>query len=752
MLSPDPAVRAQAVTRLDASFYHGKYYLYFGVVPAVFFFLPYIALTGQDPGENIAVLVMVAAGFLLYWRTYREAERRYFPGLSAWVRGCLLLLLAFGAVTPILLMASGFYEIPIAGGFLCLAALWLSLFHAWHSERRTGLWLGLASAAAGLAVGCRPTCLLALPVVALAAAGLIRQRPAGARLRLAAAAVLPVGLIGLALMAYNYARFDSPFEFGLHYQVNEMIASGVPLSRPEYLWANLRWYYLRPPALSPYFPYVFPMNAQVRPGRYYGSETIQGQLLISVMLMLCGAWLLRLRATGKRLPEILRNFLLLLLAAFLCLFLGVAFFGFRADRYMVDFQGTLILFLALAGASCAHRDGARRGARGWRTAFSLLAAGAALFNVLSSFQLLNHLELFRPKTYRFLAYYGNYPAELLTKLGLLRYGPIRFDVTFAAVTRPTIQPLLSTGVPYATDVLYAIQHPQGLVQFVISHRGYREYRSRLIPIQLGRPYPVEADLGTLYPPVLSPHFRAWTAPEIESLKTRALVRFAGEAVIHEKSQFFDSPPNWVFLGKNPAGLDPPFNGRISGVRRLPPDQPGARPEGAEPGVWRLEFSLPLTLPQRGHPILGSGTQGHGNLLLMQVTPSGALRFSLDEWGLGLSQSAPLAVSPGLHRLEIYAGPQVAAQAFPASWQLDSAAVARLKSLLRIWLDGALVWSAPISINLNSYDEVSIGSNPQGFSTADAYFLGSLDNFPYSSGEMQEFIARNLRPDATGGRP
>ena len=228
LLSADLNVRRQANYRLDASLYHGKYYLYFGVVPAVFLYLPYIWLTGQDPGENIVVLVMVAAGFLLSWRLYREAQRRYFPALSPWLQAALLLLLAFGAITPILLMASGFYEIPIAGGYLCMAGLWLSLFLAWHSDRHAVRWLALAGMAAGLAVGCRPTCLLALPPLALALAWQVRRRPPGRRVALAAAAIAPLTLIGAALLAYNYGRFENPFEFGFHYQVNAMVAAGCP--------------------------------------------------------------------------------------------------------------------------------------------------------------------------------------------------------------------------------------------------------------------------------------------------------------------------------------------------------------------------------------------------------------------------------------------------------------------------------------------------------------------------------------------
>ena len=660
-------------------------------------------------------------------------------------------MLAFGAVTPVLLAVGTAYEVAIAGAYLCLAAVWLGLFRAWHSERHAAAWLAVVSTAAGLAVGCRPDCAFVLPPLAVVVAWQIGRAPRGSRLRQLAAAALPVGIVGLALMAYNYARFESPFEFGFNLQNNGRVASGAPTARLDYFWENLRCYYLRPPVLSPYFPYFFPMNAKIEPPRYYGNETIEGQLIVSLLLGFTAVWLWKLRRAWAALPDPARAFPLLLAAASACVFLSMAFFGFRADRYMTDFQGPLILFLALAGGFCAAWNGA--GAHGWRLGFGLLAGAAALFNVLIGFQIQDHLELFRPATYRFLSYYGNYPAELLTRAGLLRYGPIRFTFVLAPVSKSTVEPLLATGVPYYSDVLYVVQQPQGLAQFMIQHENHYEIHSGLIPVEVGHPYEVEADLGSLYPPVLDPYFRHWREPDVETLKTRALVRLNGETVIHQKLPFYDSPPNWVLLGKNPAGIDPPFPGQILEKHRRAPTGPGSRPGLTENGVWRLQFGLPLAFPEVGHPILGSGTSQHGNLLLMQATTAGKITFGFDQWNVSMAHSPetfPLA--PGSHILEIFVGPQVARQPQPASWHLDSRAVLRSKNLLRVWLDGRLAWTTEVTANLDSYGDVALGTNPQGFSTADSYFLGSLDNFPYSPGEMRQFVEKNLQLLLPGEKP
>jgi hypothetical protein len=762
-LNPDPVIRRQAAIEADASLYHGRYYLYFGVVPAALLLLPYRLATGQDLSENAACLCLVLMGFLFYAKIYAQARRRYFPALSWPLRAASVFLLALGTGTPSLLILSGRYEIAIAGGYAAMAGAWLAFYRALHSERRAATWLGVAGAAFGLAVGCRPTYLLMVP--ALAVGTLLFLRLGGpvnsgrAGLRLIAAAVLPAALIGLLLAGYNYARFGNPLEFGFSYQPNnsDLLAIGQSTSaaRIAFFWPNLKGYYLQWPTLSPYFPYIFPLNFKNPPPGYVGGEASHGQWPTSLLLLCCALGALSFCRKPAPIPGRLAALLVALAAGFAGMFAGLACFSTITNRYLVDFQGSLALLLAIAGGYAAvAAPWGRHPLRTWRICFGILATATGLFSLLASLQLADRFEQTRPRTFGFLAHYGNYPAGLLAKWGWLRSGPARFSLTFAPVARPTMRPVLATGVPGYTDVLYVIQHPQGLAQFMILHEGHGEFRSALIPIALGRAYPMVVEMGSLYPPADSPFFAGWPAGEVETLKTRARVEFAGQTVIHQKAPFYDSPPNWVSRGENPAGPGLPFTGAITSWRRLPPPSPAAAGSSpADLGAWRLQVKWPLSSPQIGHPLLGSGTREHGNLLLMQATPDGRLRFSLDEWNHAFLQSPALAAPvSGLHTIEIFAGPQVARQALPADWHLSAADVQAVRFLLRVWLDGQPIWTAQVDANLETYAEVSLGANPQGFSTADSYFLGSLANLPYSASEMQKFIETNVRRPAEGKAP
>jgi len=748
--SPDPNERRVASSLLDASVYHGHYYLYFGVVPAVFVFLPYHLLTGADISESAVVVLFVAMGFLTYWWIYADARRRYFQNTTAAQYCASLALFAFGSATPALITASvitaaGFYEIAVAGGYLCHALTWLGIFRAWHSKKHAGGWIGFSSLAGALAVGCRPNYVLVLPVIAIAAWVLIRRGEPP--IRLSVWAVLPAAAVGLLLAAYNYGRFGSPFEFGLNYQIDEMVRARFPHFSPSFFWSNLQWYFLRPPALGAYFPYVFPMNAALRPPGYYGYEPIHGQLPITILAALVLIWsLVRLRRAG---PDMIVRILLgLLAAAFAAMYLVMGFYGNRAERYIVDYQSPLVLLIAVAAGCCASRETASRGLRPglWRAAFILVSLVAALANVLASLQLNNHFENARPEAWRFLSYYGDYPSAILERLGLVHIGPVKFRFTLPPLKGDTsTEPLFSTGTPGYTDVLYVTQLRGNLARFSLEHLGNGRVNSPFVTAVPGREYEMEVDFGSLYPPREHPWFRNRSDDDIEILKTTALVKFDGKAVIHQRVRFFDSPPGWTFYGANPAGIDAPFRGRILGHTLLPPREPESlRDPANESGLWRLAVTFPFGSPHSEQPVLGSGTARHGNMLVLHTLEDHSIQFGLDQWGAPFSLSPRIPVrGDGVHDLEIFVGAQAARAKFPQEWHLDRGSVENSSSILRIWLDGRPVWTLRISSNRDSYGSVSIGSNPQRFSSAQPYYFGSIEPEGLSPEELRASIVRNV---------
>jgi tetratricopeptide (TPR) repeat protein len=343
---------------IDLSYYRGHLYAYFGVTPAVILFWPYRALTGAWLHQAWAVLAFCILGYFVSVGLAAAAWRRYFPGTGPWAAAAVALLLGSASTLPVFLVRPGLYEVSISCAYaltmLCLAALW----NSWHRERGRALWLAAASLAYGLAVGARPSLLFGGVILLAPAAASLRNASAGPRsspwLRQLLAAVLPVSAVGAGLAAYNFARFDDPFQFGHDYQLSGNNVYGTSSFGLRFFWENFRLYFLEPLRWHGGFPFVWePVAPPLVRGHlpvefFFGTLTNLPVLLAAAFVPL--AWAGRRPGAGATsAPCAVVLALFLASAAPICLYAGAT------SRYLLDFIPALALLaalgvLALAGA------------------------------------------------------------------------------------------------------------------------------------------------------------------------------------------------------------------------------------------------------------------------------------------------------------------------------------------------------------------------------------------------------------------
>ncbi len=151
----DPAQRG-AHGMHDVSYFHGKYYLYFGVTPVLLLFLPVRLLGGLEIDQGVACLLFAWAGFGAAACLIVSLGRRYFPRSPVWAVAMAVAGLGLLDTMPLLLRRASIWEVPVTCAYACFMAALYCLFRAFHSPRRW-VWMGLSSAAFGLAVGARPT-------------------------------------------------------------------------------------------------------------------------------------------------------------------------------------------------------------------------------------------------------------------------------------------------------------------------------------------------------------------------------------------------------------------------------------------------------------------------------------------------------------------------------------------------------------------------------------------------------------------
>lgn len=360
----------------DASLYNGKYYAYWGPVPAVI--LAVAQAIGGQPPSNAALgfylyagLAAMLAGLLLLIR------RRFYPRAPGISIPFFLLAATLNLHTQWLVGRFSTYETSIISGqfFLFLGLLLWMIF----LERERSGWLALASLSWGLAAGSRNTMVVSVAVYA-AFAGLHLWRVSGWNLRRlpwgkAAALAAPLAVCALALASYNYARFGSPTETGVTYQLSLAVNPEHHFS-PAYIPTNLyMWLFYQFDLVEtfPFFSYVitYPSNLNfpawaVRPPfkmfdrEFYGLlPSVPVTWLLALGLPLAGraiwrkwkrpaagARALESAGAGSSQPDRLEISAMIGLAGFLQFAVLMGFF-YAATRYGADFILPAVLLAGL---------------------------------------------------------------------------------------------------------------------------------------------------------------------------------------------------------------------------------------------------------------------------------------------------------------------------------------------------------------------------------------------------------------------
>lgn len=267
----DPSVRAEKAEqtgepyKYDAAYYHGHYYVYFGVVPVLLTYYPYYLLTGQDFPSSMACLIALYAtvvGILvLCWDIYRMFYKtRPINTFLVGATGCLLASsVVYSASRP------STYNVPVLfalafgiwGGILALRGM-----RASSAGRRVAYVAG-ASLLVALIAGCRPQLLICILPLAYALLRMIRQEEVtSSKVALLAAFAVPMAMVASGIMWYNAVRFGSPFDFGANYNLpgnNDMTLRGHHIVRAL---EGLFYLMLRTPNITTAFPFmhVVPMG------------------------------------------------------------------------------------------------------------------------------------------------------------------------------------------------------------------------------------------------------------------------------------------------------------------------------------------------------------------------------------------------------------------------------------------------------------------------------------------------------------
>ena len=331
----------------DASLKDGKYYLYFGAVPALLFFLPFRLLGLGMLSEPLAVALLYCG---ILWLSYEMVCRLCKEGgiHSGWWQPFSALTLGFGGATLYILRRPVVYEVAIvSGSFFALIALRF-LFQYYFSTFRTNWkWLALSGLSVALAVGSRPTCIIMAPLIGFGMFGLwfFKTPNIKGAIRDMLAFGLPVFMGLMLIFAYNYARFGSWREFGMSYQ---LMGPGNPwdlMFTFKVIPSALFHYFLNPPKISAFFPYFtiydnFPLPWKTKwdlPDGIFGIFYLSPIILVSLFFPI-----IFYRMKINDIFFIFTITFLNLSGILICIFLGFIS-GACTSRYLSDFLIFLLI-------------------------------------------------------------------------------------------------------------------------------------------------------------------------------------------------------------------------------------------------------------------------------------------------------------------------------------------------------------------------------------------------------------------------
>jgi hypothetical protein len=624
----------------DMSLFQGRYYLYFGAAPVLVLFWPVAAVTGRFLSEPFAVALLCFGAVATGMGLLLALRRRYWPLAPAGFLIAGWACLAWATPLILLLNTPRVYQVSIACAAFLQALMCAAAYRAIQA-RRPLAWLAASGLLLGLSMAARPTYIAGAIVPLIAAAVTATRMPRGCRAAAAAkglgVSMAPALLCGLGVLWFNWARFGSPTEFGIHYQLAAervsnlatMSVANAPKHLAEYLFAGGSW--------GTYFPFFSGPSGKP----------------VGVLRYCPWTWLLAAFALARGRGKWAA--LGLLAAASAANLALLACFYSTTDRYSSDFAN-LLLILSGAGALALGEASVRSGRIWLAGALSAALAAASLFFAGAIF-----LEgVSGPEPLLGLARAANWPAYALQRAAGSQFGGIGLDLAVPpGESRPRL--ILETGRQKDMwDRVDLSVGPDGRGRLGYTHAGLRPVLSETFLIPQDRRVRLEVRMGSLLPPFGHPAFMGWT-PEAYLAASRAVRLVAnGATVMRTRADCYPASPASTRIARlawDEPATEQAFSGEVTAVRRLPlADVVRTIRLGPIPGPLEILFYPPLPGGRDADPIVATGTAGRADQLYLSTDATGRYVVGLDHLGFGGPRSVSFRLDAlSVHVLKVWMG-------------------------------------------------------------------------------------------------
>ena len=324
----------------DHAFYNGKYYVYFGIGPAIFGYLPYYVLFGKHITNYVIVLVISILTLIGMLLLLKEVTKRYFKNIPF-----LLFIIMYSFLASILLKivsSPAIYIVPIAYALMfTFFGLYFMISSIKKDKISTPL-IMVGSICMALVASCRPQFLVgSFLLIPIFWDSVFKDRTLFSKksVKQTIAFIMPYIIVAGLLMFYNYIRFDSILEFGSNYQITnmDMAKRGFKLDRIGFAIFTLLF---QLPILKATFPFI---QNTLDLNNYMGDIKIGimfGGILVTNLLLWLGIFSFKFK---KYLSKTLYNFSCLAIVLALIVLIFDVEVSAIASRYVLDFSWLIFL-------------------------------------------------------------------------------------------------------------------------------------------------------------------------------------------------------------------------------------------------------------------------------------------------------------------------------------------------------------------------------------------------------------------------
>lgn len=314
----------------DASLFHGKYFLYWGPIPAIIRILFLNRLS-----EYFLIFVYTLGCSFISFLIIKNLIFIYFPKLSKKYLLFSFILLSYNGYVLNFLTSHGIYFESIASAqFFFLLGLY---FYILYCQSLTFSRFFLSTIFFALSLACRisylPTVFLFLILGLLKTINTSKTTLLKLFFKILAL-ITPILLVGFALAFYNYKRFGNFLELGTTYQLAGIYTSQIKLTDIQYIPNGIKNYLLGIPIFIPRLPFISDNN----PLFYVDTERIVYSIFLIIPITIFIFFI------KKHHPTIDKYIYHSLTLSSLVMFLTLSTFKYTNTRYFLDF---LYLFIIL---------------------------------------------------------------------------------------------------------------------------------------------------------------------------------------------------------------------------------------------------------------------------------------------------------------------------------------------------------------------------------------------------------------------